>query len=245
MALGHDHRVQFFGANERGLVGKVAGFLAESLELGNAALIVAEPSRAEAIRRATEERLHDVLSSEQLLVRDARAQLDAFLVDGRPDPQRFEATVGATVRALAQTTGRVRAYGEMVGVLWTAGQTTAAIALEGLWNALLSDVPLDLYCGYPIDVLGTAFQLAAVEPLIAKHSTVVEALDADFASAVERALDEVLGPPANGLGLRGFMFRTKLEAELPSVERTMLALRREFPRYADEVIERARRYCPR
>lgn len=235
MTAGHDHRVQFFGANERGLVGKVAAFLAEGLERGDAALIVAEPCRAAAIRRETEERVGDKQASERLVVHDARELLDAFLVDGEPDPERFAASVGATVRTLAQATGRVRAYGEMVGVLWTAGRTAAAVTLEGMWSALLADEPLDLYCGYPIDVLGSEFQLAAVEPLIAKHATVVEALDGEYTSAVERALDEVLGPPLNGLGLRGFMLRTKLEPELPTVERTMLALRREFPRYADEV----------
>jgi hypothetical protein len=42
----------------------------------------------------------------------------------------------------------IRAYGEMVDVLWKAGQTDAAITLEMLWNSLASKHPFSLLCGY-------------------------------------------------------------------------------------------------
>ncbi len=66
--------------------------------------------------------------------------------DGLPDPLLFEQPVGNLVRAHLLSTGRagargpapggLRAYGEMVAVLWGNGQVLAALALEELWNRL-------------------------------------------------------------------------------------------------------------
>jgi hypothetical protein len=43
----------------------------------------------------------------------------------------------------------VRAYGEMVALLWDAGNVAGAIELEALWNDLLDDVRFGLFCAYP------------------------------------------------------------------------------------------------
>jgi hypothetical protein len=42
----------------------------------------------------------------------------------------------------------VRAYGEMVDVLWKEGRSRAAIRLEMLWNALAMRSGVALLCGY-------------------------------------------------------------------------------------------------
>lgn len=44
----------------------------------------------------------------------------------------------------------VRAYAEMVDVLWKQGKTEAAVRLEVLWNELASTHVFSLLCGYAI-----------------------------------------------------------------------------------------------
>ncbi|HUE89320.1 MAG TPA: hypothetical protein VMO26_24845 [Vicinamibacterales bacterium] len=72
------------------------------------------------------------------------------MVDGVPDGRLFrDATVPLIERACR---GRkdcvVRAYGEMVDVLWQAGHTVAATKLEMLWNELAGTHDFSLLCGY-------------------------------------------------------------------------------------------------
>ena len=63
-------------------------------------------------------------------------KLEKYL-PGMPDAERFQDAVVPLIEQACR--GRkcvVRAYGEMVDVLWKAGETVAAVRLETLWNQL-------------------------------------------------------------------------------------------------------------
>jgi len=67
-----------------------------------------------------------------------------------PNPGKFEHHVGSLIRDMlgGRKTTIVRAYGEMVDVLWKLGQEDAAIRLEILWNTLATTYGFALLCGY-------------------------------------------------------------------------------------------------
>ena len=84
---------------------------------------------------------------------DAQDCLNRFMVAGLPDPQLFELTIGALVRSRAKE--GVRAYGEMVALLWQQDNLAGTVELEALWNGLQRETDFDLLCAYPIqDVEG-------------------------------------------------------------------------------------------
>ncbi len=220
---GHEHLVQFYGGDDARLGRNVARFLNESLRHGGAALVVASPARCEAIGSE--------LGSERVVYLDSNETLAKLLgSDGLPDPMLFEAFAGALVRELSEKYGGFRAYGEMVGILWSRKSFTAAIALEALWNDLIASVGFDLFCGYPINVLGEEFQLACVHPLLDSHTRVVPAVAHSFDIAMRRAIDDVLGDRSDGLH--------SLRAEA-----MILRLRGALPRYADAILAKAREYA--
>jgi hypothetical protein len=169
-----EHLVQLYGSDPRALVRSVGRYLADGLNAGEGAVVIATAAhrgffldelRALGIDPAA------ALAAGRLLVLDADDTLARFMVDGQPDGERFEAAVRpvlASLRALCAP--GVRAYGEMVGVLWEAGSFCAAIRLEELWNALLRDGGFRLFCGYPIDVCGDAFTPADVDAAHARGS---------------------------------------------------------------------------
>jgi MEDS: MEthanogen/methylotroph, DcmR Sensory domain len=181
----------------------------------------------------------------RLVTLDAGETLAGFMVNGSPDRERFDATVGTTVRALRARIpgGALRAYGEMVGLLWRAGEYAAAIKLEALWNALLRDEPIRLYCAYPIDVFGKEFCADDVDALLGAHTHLVPAA-AELADAVDEAIGEVLGPAAATL-LKTAMDAGEppASAALPPGEATILWLRKHLPDYAPEIVARARTRC--
>jgi anti-sigma regulatory factor (Ser/Thr protein kinase) len=103
---------------------------------------------------------------------DAAETLAGFMRDGRVDRDAFFATVGRVVRQAAATGRPVRAFGEMVALLWEAGDVAGAIELETLWNELQAEVEFSLYCAYRSEsVSGNEGALGQICHL---HSAVVE-----------------------------------------------------------------------
>jgi MEDS: MEthanogen/methylotroph, DcmR Sensory domain len=236
----HGHLVQFFGGDEHRLVRNVAVYLGALLRDGGGALIIAARARREAIVTEIADRLGAVPPPDRLVLLDPRATLDLFMVDERPDAALFDAIVGSVARELHARFGAVRAYGEMVGVLWTQGNSKAAAALEELWNDLRRSVDFGLYCGYPIDVLGDEFQIGSARGILDAHTHVASALSPAFGFAMKQAMGETLGERRDGLRPAAAAGFPSLKTSIPAAEGTILHLRNTLPRYVDGVIERAR-----
>lgn len=77
--------------------------------------------------------------------------------------------------------GTVRAYGEMVDVLWKGGQMDAAMKLESLWNQLAHSHEFALLCGYSMG----HFYKAAVPRALHDLHTHVWADDADARAVLQ------------------------------------------------------------
>lgn len=171
---GHEHVVQFYGS-DRSLVRTVATFLSEGLVAGEPAIVIATNSHCGAIITALGERLidcHRAVRSGDLILLDADATLDLFLVGDTPNSDLFEENVGRLIdQAVNGRRTRVRAYGEMVDVLWKQGRSETAIKLEILWNKLALKHNFALLCGY---AMGSFYkQSAGIEDVIAQHTRVI------------------------------------------------------------------------
>ena len=82
---------------------------------------------------------------------DAEETLSLFMVGGMPDADLFHRHVGGKIASLMQGGGRdLRAYGEMVSLLWQRNQIVAAVKLEELWNDLMKAYSFSLYCAYSL-----------------------------------------------------------------------------------------------
>jgi len=94
------------------------------------------------------------------------------MTDGMPNPGAFRRTLGQILTDLRR--GRehctIRAYGEMVDLLWKEGREAAAIRLETLWNQLGSTHDFGLLCGYS---MGNFYKGAALDEIHGQHSHVV------------------------------------------------------------------------
>lgn len=135
------------------LTSTVVEFLTGGFRSGDAAVVIATPDHRRSFLAGLETAGIDP-GDPSLTVLDAAATLDRFMVGDRPDPERFDDTVGALIQATVAGGRRVRAYGEMVTVLWQEGLVTAAIELEDLWNQLLDRQRLALLCAYPTELVG-------------------------------------------------------------------------------------------
>jgi hypothetical protein len=83
---------------------------------------------------------------------DADTTLASLLLDGEPDRDHFRSVIGTLLADIcSRNPGGVSVYGEMVGLLWSAGRVGAALRLEELWDELQCELPFSLLCGYLIE----------------------------------------------------------------------------------------------
>jgi hypothetical protein len=167
------HAVRFY-KDADSLCEIVAGFLGDGLAAGHPAIVIATPVHTSGISSRLATRGFDVdemTRTGELTVADASAMLTLFMEDDLPSSQRFVTAVEPLLeRAAAKGTGTtVRAYGEMVDLLWKAGRTTAATRVEMLWNELARRRAFSLLCGY---AMGNFYKNAAVEDICRQHSHV-------------------------------------------------------------------------
>jgi PAS domain S-box-containing protein len=154
------HAVQVYESEER-FLDSAAAFLGSPP--GAAIVAITTPEHAR--------KLEARLPGRPLHLLDAQATLDRILVDGMPDRARFHDVVGGAVAAAAAQ-GEVRAFGEMVALLVTAGRPDAALRLEELWDELARARPMALLCAYPLDLFASATMEGAFRAVLDAHGDV-------------------------------------------------------------------------
>jgi hypothetical protein len=143
------HHMQIF-KDEAALAGIVAQLVVQARRVGQPALVIATASNRRKIDEAL--RAADIVleAAEDVEMLDTHQMLHDLIVDDRPDPRRFREVVGSLLDRLCL--GRRACvpviYSDMAGTLVSGGNTSAALALEILWNSLAADYPFSLLCGY-------------------------------------------------------------------------------------------------
>jgi signal transduction histidine kinase len=154
-----EHIVQFY-ETEHFLAEAVSRFLAQGVVAGEGVLMIATPDHTASILDGLASKGFDVARARaggQLTVLDAQETLDRFMINDEPDWDHFREVVGGTLaKAIGgSAAARIRAYGEMVDVLWRAGRHKQALRLEEFWERLRNDYPFSLLCAY---VMGNFFK---------------------------------------------------------------------------------------
>ena len=240
-----DHLIQAY-TDDGFLAGVVADYVGTGFELGEAAVIIATRPHVTLFSDRLTARGVDVpgaLAARQLLFLDAQQTLGRFMVDGQPDRSRFLAVVATALDRVRSAGYRgIRLYGEMVDLLW-GHNLEATIALERLWNEVLADERLSLFCAYRLDPLGR--QVQGVLRLVTHcHSHSLPVQDPErFQQAVDRAYTEVFGVRGDARMLRNLMIeRQSLTTAMPDAQAALFALEKMPPLIANEVRDRAQRH---
>ena len=149
------HIVQFY-EEEDFLISCVSDFLGEGFAKHEPAILICTAAHAHALRERLAEKesvIGNPVSDGRLVLLDAADTLSTFMVGRTPDPRRFRTTL-ETLLARPNLVGRpIRAFGEMVALLWRDGNREGASALEALWEDFLSEREITLLCAYPIDMM--------------------------------------------------------------------------------------------
>lgn len=170
----HFHAVKFY-KDDASLAGIVCHFLLEGMKRGEPAVIIATTDHIPLFLdglTAGGINVDSALDRGALTVLEADETLERFMRDGIPMSKLFTDTLTPVFTATAaQFPGTtVRAYGEMVDVLWKRDQTAAAIRLEMLWNELARSYRFGLLCGY---AMGNFYKGSATDDICGVHTHVM------------------------------------------------------------------------
>ena len=228
----HEHVVEFC-ETDRFLADAVSDFVGSGLHAGGAAVVVATADHRFLFEEALQAAGIDVdhaIEADRYLALDAGELLERFMVDGTPDPQRFEKTVGRVLARAGAGQRRVRVYGEMVALLWAAGHTSAAIALESLWNELAHTHEFALLCAYPMSAFKDAHSIAAFELVCGSHTTVIPSESYSLLAGADAKRREVARLQQENTALRA-------EARRARAEQASMAARRRLDELCTVTLE--------
>ena len=174
-----EHVVQLYGEDDRLLARNASRYLAEGLRRGDGLVVIATPEHTSAIARHLVEDnprgAREAAAAGRMAYLDAAETLAKFATGEGPDEGRFRNVVGGVMTAARarSATGSVRAFGEMVSLLWDQGRSRQAERLEDLWNAVLSEHGCSLFCAYRIDLFDTAGNAADLHSIVRTHDHVL------------------------------------------------------------------------
>ncbi len=172
-----DHFAQFYEGDTY-LMNSLHGYVKAGLIGGEAVIVVATAEHRMRLQELLESDGIDVVlasASGQYVALDAAETLEKFLVDGEPNAKRFKEVVGTILTRAAEGRQRVRAYGEMVALLWADGNHGGALALEGFWDELQKVRAFSLFCGYPLNGFQGEQLGTPLEQVCSAHTQVIPA----------------------------------------------------------------------
>jgi anti-sigma regulatory factor (Ser/Thr protein kinase) len=181
---GGDHSVHFY-EHDWELARTVSGYLVDAVDSGAVAVVLATEAhgRAFAAELASAGIDADEAShSGTLVLLDAAATMAKFMPGGRIDARACRRVLDAIVSDAAATGRPVRAYGEMVALLWEAGDILAAIELEKLWNELGREHRFALLCAYRHQSGWGSERTEALRQICHQHSCVVAEASGRFSA---------------------------------------------------------------
>lgn len=146
-----DHIVQIY-AEEEGLLDAMEAFVSGGLKTGESVIVISISRHLNDLEDRLYQRgvnLNLAIAQHQYLPIDAHEALNQFLVNGLPDQAKFEQVVDRILSRARRGGRKVRAFGEMVAIMWGRGERPGTIMLERLWNELRAKDSFPLFCAYP------------------------------------------------------------------------------------------------
>lgn len=171
-----EHIAQFYETDEV-LIQALAAFVHAGLARGESVIVIATPGHLEALQAQLTRSgidLKKAILEDRYIVADAETALASFMFGSWPDDRRFGELIGQLVSRATVQNRRVRAFGEMVALLWARGDVAATVRLEHLWNDVCEQVPMPLFCAYP-KVGSTMEPSRSIAQICAAHSRVMGA----------------------------------------------------------------------
>jgi MEDS: MEthanogen/methylotroph, DcmR Sensory domain len=204
------HVVQFYGHEEE-LADRVAGYLLGALQDDGVAVVIATAAHRRSFERRLTRAGVDLAAAARAgtyRTLDAGDAVRALTTGGQLDRGAFDRVIGGLIAEAGQGERPVRAYGEMVALLWDAGLVNDAVQLEEMWDSLGLSHSFSLFCSYPARSVTGDGHLEAFAEICRLHGSVVGGWPAPANPSATRTparhATSTAGAPGHGITTRAF-----------------------------------------
>jgi hypothetical protein len=169
-----EHIAQFYDTDAV-FLDTLAGFIGGGLVAGESTIVIATLPHLEALEQRLVQASVDVAQAiieGRYIAMHAETALTRFMVNRWPDDMLFAEFVTGLITRAQQHGRRVRAFGEMVALLWARGDIAATIRLERLWHEMCKSQNFSLLCAYPKTGC-TEDASASIAEICAAHTKVI------------------------------------------------------------------------
>ena len=146
-----DHVVQIYESDGI-FLDALAGFIGGGINAGDCCIIIATENHLKAVEKRLSDfglKIKNLISEKRYVPLVAEEILSKFMVNDWPDEELFNKTVSEIIAEASSDNRRIRAFGEMVAILWAEGHNGATVQLEHLWNKFCAKQSFCLFCAYP------------------------------------------------------------------------------------------------
>jgi hypothetical protein len=173
-----DHVVQIY-ENDEIFIDVLAGFVGGGINAGDAIIIIATDGHIKALEtrlRSFAIDIESLISNQQYFPLNAEETLNKFMVNGWPNEELFMDCVSNIIKKAKKGNRNIRAFGEMVAILWAQGHNGATVRLEHLWNKFCQNESFCLFCAYPKSGFTEDINVS-IGNICGAHSKVITASD--------------------------------------------------------------------
>lgn len=146
-----DHLVQIY-ENDNHFLNTLEGFAGSAIISGDSVVVIATQTHLDQLYERLLQHSFDMeslIQSNRYIPLEAHETLSQFMVDGMPDEDLFNQCITRVLQHAKTNGNKVRAFGEMVAILWEQGNAEATVKLETLWHKLHAADLFSLFCAYP------------------------------------------------------------------------------------------------
>jgi PAS domain S-box-containing protein len=172
----HSHLVQFY-EDDGFLIDSLTRWFADGLSAGDSCVYIGTESHLISLEKRLAARgidLDKLRKEGRFICRDASHVLSTFMVDEWPDESLFTRAIEGVIGCVTKARD-LRAFGEMVALLWADGNRKAAVRLEEMWNTFMKTHALALCCAYPLHSFGSDADASLFLKVCAQHTPVLPA----------------------------------------------------------------------
>lgn len=146
-----DHLVQIY-ENESHFMNTLEGFAGSGILSGDSVIIIAKQFHLDQLNERLLKHnfnIESLIENSLYIPLEANEVLSKFMINGWPDEKMFNNVISEILDRARENGRKLRAFGEMVAILWEQGNNRATVRLENLWHNLHALDRFSLYCAYP------------------------------------------------------------------------------------------------
>lgn len=146
-----DHFVEYY-PYDKVLMESLETYVLEGLIRNESCLVIATKHHLDALEASLSDQGIDCVAAKahnQYRTLDAEAILKELMPVDKISSVKFESLIGATLVEMSASGQKIRAFGEIVALLWQRNKLDALLELEELWNQMQLKYEFSLFCAYP------------------------------------------------------------------------------------------------